>query len=59
VISGVQLISVGLLGEYIGRFFLSHNKQPQYLIKSAYRDLADLEQDRKSSSKKITTGQRS
>jgi undecaprenyl-phosphate 4-deoxy-4-formamido-L-arabinose transferase len=36
VISGVQLISVGILGEYIGRFFLSHNKQPQYIIKSAY-----------------------
>ena len=31
LISGVQLISVGILGEYIGRFFLSHNKQPQYI----------------------------
>ncbi len=36
VISGVQLISVGILGEYIGRFFLSHTKKPQYLIKKAY-----------------------
>ena len=43
VISGVQLISVGILGEYIGRFFLSHSKQPQYLIKSAYREQADLQ----------------
>lgn len=42
VISGVQLISVGILGEYIGRFFLSHSKKPQYIIKSAYRDDADL-----------------
>jgi glycosyltransferase involved in cell wall biosynthesis len=38
VISGVQLISVGILGEYIGRFFLSNNKQPQFIIKSAYCD---------------------
>jgi glycosyltransferase involved in cell wall biosynthesis len=43
MISGVQLISIGILGEYIGRFFLSHNKQPPYIIKHAYRDHADLE----------------
>jgi len=36
LISGVQLISVGILGEYIGRFFLSQSKMPQYTIKSAY-----------------------
>lgn len=36
VISGVQLISVGILGEYIGRFFLAHSKKPQFLIKHAY-----------------------
>jgi glycosyltransferase involved in cell wall biosynthesis len=36
VISGVQLISVGILGEYIGRFFLAHTKKPQYIIKHAY-----------------------
>jgi len=43
VISGVQLISVGILGEYIGRFFLSHSKKPQYIIKSAYRNNSDFE----------------
>ncbi len=43
LISGVQLISIGILGEYIGRFFLSHNKQPQFIIKSAYLDETDLE----------------
>jgi len=37
VISGVQLISVGLLGEYIGRFYLSQSKKPQFIIKSAYQ----------------------
>jgi undecaprenyl-phosphate 4-deoxy-4-formamido-L-arabinose transferase len=36
VISGVQLISVGILGEYIGRFFLAHTKKPQFIIKHAY-----------------------
>lgn len=43
VISGVQLISVGILGEYIGRFFLSHSKKPQYIIKSAFQDKSDHE----------------
>jgi len=41
VISGVQLISVGILGEYIGRFFLAHSKKPQYLIKHVYAHHAD------------------
>jgi undecaprenyl-phosphate 4-deoxy-4-formamido-L-arabinose transferase len=36
VISGVQLISVGILGEYIGRFFLGQSKRPQFIIKYAY-----------------------
>lgn len=31
--SGIQLITMGLLGEYIGRIFLSQNKLPQYVIK--------------------------
>jgi len=30
---GIQLLSIGLLGEYIGRVFLSINKKPQYVIK--------------------------
>jgi len=34
--SGVQLISVGLIGEYVGRIFLTQNKQPQYIIKEKY-----------------------
>jgi len=33
---GVQLLSIGLLGEYIGRTFLSINKKPQYVIKEEY-----------------------
>jgi glycosyltransferase involved in cell wall biosynthesis len=55
VISGVQLISVGLLGEYIGRFFLSHNKQPQFLLKSAYRDHSDINKAAKKPLKEKTS----
>jgi len=30
---GVQLLSIGLIGEYVGRIFISINKFPQYVIK--------------------------
>lgn len=33
IFSGVQLISIGLVGEYIGRTFLSINKMPQFVVK--------------------------
>ena len=31
--SGINLLSVGLLGEYLGRSFLHQSKRPQYLIR--------------------------
>ena len=31
--SGVQLIALGMIGEYLGRMFLSQNKTPQYTIR--------------------------
>lgn len=31
--SGLNLVSIGLIGEYVGRGFLIHNKQPQYLVR--------------------------
>ena len=34
--SGIQLISIGLLGEYLGRIFIFLNKRPQYLIKEKF-----------------------
>lgn len=34
--SGVQLIIVGLIGEYIGRIFLIHCNHPQYVIRETY-----------------------
>jgi glycosyltransferase involved in cell wall biosynthesis len=30
--SGVQLIFIGLIGEYIGKILKNVNKEPQYLI---------------------------
>jgi len=36
IFSGVQLIMLGMVGEYIGRIFLSLNKKPQYTIRKKY-----------------------
>ena len=36
VFAGVQLISIGMIGEYIGRIFLSQNKRPQFTIKKKF-----------------------
>jgi undecaprenyl-phosphate 4-deoxy-4-formamido-L-arabinose transferase len=33
-LGGIQLIVVGLIGEYLGRLFLTANKVPQYVIKN-------------------------
>src|SRR5262249_21238702 len=33
--SGVQLLCLGMLGEYVGRIYLLLNKKPQYTIKEA------------------------
>jgi undecaprenyl-phosphate 4-deoxy-4-formamido-L-arabinose transferase len=37
VLAGVQLIVVGLIGEYLGRMFLATNRKPQYLIREVFR----------------------
>jgi len=36
IFSGVQLIAIGMVGEYLGRVFLSQNKAPQYSVKSKF-----------------------
>lgn len=35
---GLELILVGFIGEYVGRIFLTLNKQPQYVIKDIYNN---------------------
>ena len=32
--SGVQLFIIGLIGEYLGRLFLTENMTPQYVIRN-------------------------
>jgi len=34
--AGVQLLALGMLGEYVGRIFLLINKNPQYAIREKY-----------------------
>jgi undecaprenyl-phosphate 4-deoxy-4-formamido-L-arabinose transferase len=33
IFAGVQLLALGIIGEYIGRIFISMNKQPQFTIR--------------------------
>lgn len=42
-IGAVQLMSIGLLGEYVGRIYLSINKTPQYTIKEVYGEETEKE----------------
>jgi glycosyltransferase involved in cell wall biosynthesis len=37
VFAGIQLIAVGIVGEYLGRSFMSQNKRPQYIIRKSYK----------------------
>jgi undecaprenyl-phosphate 4-deoxy-4-formamido-L-arabinose transferase len=36
IFGGIQLVMLGVVGEYIGRIFLSLNKKPQYTIRKKY-----------------------
>ncbi|MBN2892759.1 MAG: glycosyltransferase family 2 protein [Bacteroidales bacterium] len=36
ILGGIQLIAIGMVGEYIGRTFLSINKAPQFVIKERF-----------------------
>ena len=37
VFSGVILIALGVIGEYIGRIFLLQNQKPQFIIKNSWK----------------------
>ena len=37
IFSGIQLIAIGMIGEYLGRIFLSQNKKPQYSIRKIFK----------------------
>ena len=40
VLAGVQLVLVGLIGEYLGRMFLAVNRKPQYLVREVFHRVA-------------------
>lgn len=35
--AGINLLFIGLVGEYVGRIFLSLNKEPQYIVRQIYQ----------------------
>jgi undecaprenyl-phosphate 4-deoxy-4-formamido-L-arabinose transferase len=42
LLAGVQLIMLGLLGEYLGRMFLTINRRPQFVVHDVQRNEAAL-----------------
>lgn len=36
IYAGVQLIAIGMVGEYLGRIFMANNKKPQYSIRKSF-----------------------
>jgi len=38
VFSGVQLLILGLIGEYIGHLLLSHNRKPQFVVRNVFKE---------------------
>lgn len=39
--SGIQLVILGLLGEYIGKLFMANNQTPQYSIRHVYTKIKE------------------
>jgi glycosyltransferase involved in cell wall biosynthesis len=37
VLAGVQLVVIGVIGEYLGRMFLAVNRKPQYLVREVWQ----------------------
>ena len=36
ILGGVQLMALGMVGEYLGRLFLGMNRQPQFVIRELH-----------------------
>ena len=36
--AGIQLIAIGMVGEYLGRIFMVQNKKPQYSIRKSFNE---------------------
>jgi hypothetical protein len=44
LLAGVQLAMLGLLGEYVGRMFLTVNKKPQFVVREVERNECAVEE---------------
>jgi undecaprenyl-phosphate 4-deoxy-4-formamido-L-arabinose transferase len=40
-LGGIQLVGIGMVGEYIGRIFITQNRLPQYTIKKIIQNIND------------------
>ena len=47
LLSGVQLMILGIVGEYLGRMFLNANRKPQFIVREAWRSDAAAKPARK------------
>jgi undecaprenyl-phosphate 4-deoxy-4-formamido-L-arabinose transferase len=41
VFSGIQLLMLGLMGEYLGRIYLTLNQKPQFIVRKLFRNSED------------------
>ena len=41
LLSGVQLLILGIAGEYLGRLFLTANRKPQFIVRETLRSEVD------------------
>jgi glycosyltransferase involved in cell wall biosynthesis len=42
LLAGVQLMILGVMGEYLGRMFLTANRKPQYLVRRVYARAGEI-----------------
>ena len=44
-IGGILMLMLGLLGEYVGRSYISINRSPQYVIREVFRGKEEAPSD--------------